>query len=454
MLTSEITQKKLQDFINQYAKNRQRAISVNFRSILSSYRLTDRLTHFIHPYPAKLLTHIPFFFLQNDLLSKPQDNVLDVFAGSGTVLLESIVAGRHAYGVDSNPLARLISKVKTTALHPNKLKETANTLLQNIPRKSSIQTPDVHNINYWYYPHIVEKLKRIRETILSIQNDLVQDFFLICFSKLSRDVSLANPRLSVPVRLKEGIYPEEHFLYEQTEARKRSLKRTNVVDEFVKIIDTNIERMAELWSLRKTLGKTTMIASDARNLKIQNCRESKYLGLEDNSMQLVITSPPYPGAQKYIRSSFLNIGWLGLESSTNLRFLKAETIGREELCYHEYCELLKTGVSSADRQLSRLFQLSKVRASIAAVYLVEMREVIAEIVRVLKPGGYLVLVAANNEICKTVFQTQDFLREICLQYGLKERLRLIDDIKSRGLMTKRNKTAGVISREWVHLFEK
>jgi len=454
MPVSETIQIQLQGFIGQYARNRQRAISVNFRKILSSYRLTDRLTHYIHPYPAKLLAHIPFFFLQNDLLSKSQDNVLDVFAGSGTVLLESIVAGRHAYGVDSNPLARLIAKVKTTALHPSELKIAANTLFQDIPHKSSIQTPDVHNINYWYYPHIIEKLKRINEAVWTMENDSIRDFFLLCFSKLARDVSLANPRLSVPVRLKAGIYPGEHFLYAETESRRRCLKRINVIDKFTKIIDSNIDRMTELWSLYDTLGETAIVAKDAKNLMPQNCPDGQCLGLEDNSIQLVITSPPYPGAQKYIRSSFLNIGWLGLEPSTNLRSLKACTIGREELVKSEYSELLKTDVLKADTQLSKLFQLSKIRASIAAVYLIEMREVIKEIVRVLKPGGYLVLVAANNEICKTVFKTQEFLREICLQYGLKERLRLIDDIKSRGLMTKRNKTAGVISREWVHLFEK
>ena len=451
MLVHTTIQRQLQDYIGRYARNKQRAIPVNFRKLLTSYSLTNRLTHSIHPYPAKLLTHIPFFFLQNDLLSQPHDKVLDIFAGSGTVLLESIAAGRHACGVDTNPLARMISKVKTSPLHPKQLKDAANVLFQSIPFKSSIPTPDVHNIDYWYYPHIIEKLKCISEAVWAIEDRAIRDFFFICFSKLSRDVSLANPRLSVPVRLKSGIYPEEHFLYEKTESHRRRLKRINVTSEFIKIVDANIDRMAELWSLRDILGNAAMVAHDARSLIPQ---KHQYSGIEDNSIQLIITSPPYPGAQKYIRSSFLNIGWLGLEPSVNLRSLKTCTIGREELCQCEYSELLKTNIPKADRQLSKLFQLSRIRASIAAVYLVEMREVVAEIVRVLKPGGYLVLVAANSEICKTVFKTQDFLREICLQYGLKEQLRLIDDIQSRGLMTKRNKTAGIISREWVHLFEK
>ena len=43
--------------------------------------------------------------------------VLDPFCGSGTVLLEAALRGHLAIGVDVNPLARLLSRVKTTRLH-------------------------------------------------------------------------------------------------------------------------------------------------------------------------------------------------------------------------------------------------------------------------------------------------------------------------------------------------
>jgi hypothetical protein len=72
----------------------------------------------------------------------------------------------------------------------------------------------------------------------------------------------------------------------------------------------------------------------------------------------------------------------------------------------------------------------------------------------LRHGGYLVLVAANNRIAGREFRTQHFLRMIAEQVGFTTELRLIDAIRSRGLMTKRNKTASVITREWVLLFSK
>ena len=64
------------------------------------------------------------------------------------------------------------------------------------------------------------------------------------------------------------------------------------------------------------------------------------------------------------------------------------------------------------------------------------------------------LVAANNEICGRKFKTTQYLSRIAEEIGFRTVLQLIDDIRSRGLMTKRNKTASVITREWVLVFVK
>jgi hypothetical protein len=94
------------------------------------------------------------------------------------------------------------------------------------------------------------------------------------------------------------------------------------------------------------------------------------------------------------------------------------------------------------------------RAHIAATYLREMRVVFGEIARVLEPGGHLVLVAGNNRVCGERFPTAHYLANLAEEFGLRRRLVLIDDIQSRGLMTKRNKNADVITQEWVYLLEK
>ncbi len=104
--------------------------------------------------------------------------------------------------------------------------------------------------------------------------------------------------------------------------------------------------------------------------------------------------------------------------------------------------------------LKRLFAVYPLRAHIAANYLVEMRCALTEIYRVLKPTGHLVLVAANNHVCGRPFKTYDYLRSILVQLGFEVVLELVDGILSRGLMTRRNKTASLIARERVIVVRK
>jgi hypothetical protein len=83
-----------------------------------------------------------------------------------------------------------------------------------------------------------------------------------------------------------------------------------------------------------------------------------------------------------------------------------------------------------------------------------MRDVFTEMNRVLSPGGHVALVAGNNRICGRDFATAEYLSAIAEATGFQKRLVLVDHIRSRGLMTKRNRTAGMISQEWVYLFQK
>src|SRR5437868_4039724 len=71
--------------------------------------------HGIHPYPAKFIPQIPRALIE---LYHPGDNspVLDPFCGSGTTLVEACAAKIPSVGIDLNPLATLVAKVKTTPM--------------------------------------------------------------------------------------------------------------------------------------------------------------------------------------------------------------------------------------------------------------------------------------------------------------------------------------------------
>ncbi len=447
------TDENLEKLFKRY-KNQKRPINVDFRKMVYWFSSPDRYTHMVHPYPAKLLMHIPHYFLANTLLSKPGDTVLDPFCGTGTVLLESQLFSRNALGADSNPIAQLISRVKTQPLPIDKLQNSFLRLMHKIPSMPNDNPPDVVNLAYWFYPHVTKQLQRILEAIKTLRNSHFRDFFLVCFSVCVRKVSLADPRTSVPVRLSSGQYPVGHKLRDKTDAYIRRLRRINVLNVFSEIVTTNIRRMSLLTHHQQDC-QSYVISKDARNLSYELSGSNNGRSqVSSNSIQLVITSPPYAGAQKYIRSVCLSLGWLGLCSAEELSTYKAVPIGREKYKRQEYAQPITTGISSADKILSIIREVNPLRAHIAGNYLVEMRQAFAETLRVLKPNGYVVLIAANNQVCGYEFKTSQYLRTIAKQLGLSLKLCLIDDIRSRSLMTKRNKTASVITREWVMVFQK
>ncbi len=435
--------------IEKYKKYKK-PIEVDFKQTFPKLNNLERGTHLIHPYPAKLLVHIPYLFLNNDFFSKPGDYVLDPFCGSGTVLLESILARRRAIGADSNPLARLISKTKTTIYNTEELLEKSRELIDKIDKRKRAPTPNVVNIDYWFLPNIKRQLTSIKLIIDNVQDEELKNFYNVSFSNLIKKVSLADPRISVPVRLNPLKYSLSHPLRKKSISSLEELNNLDVRKKFQEILLNNVKRFARLEKLIDNNYEVNVDSIDARELRSNNSRK-----LRSESVQLLISSPPYCGAQKYVRSSSLSLGWLNFtEGNTSLRELEELSVGREHYYSYNYNELQLTGIKKADKLIKTIHSIYPKRAFIASNYLIEMKDCFKEATRVLKKGGYLILVAGSNQICGYEFKTQQYLAEILENFGLKPVMQLRDNIKSYGLMTKRNKTASIITCEWILVFQK
>src|SRR5580658_9993158 len=73
---------------------------------------TQLFTHNIHRYSGKFIPQIASRAIS--LLTSPGEFVVDPYCGSGTTLLESVLLGRRALGIDLSPLAVLIARTKVT----------------------------------------------------------------------------------------------------------------------------------------------------------------------------------------------------------------------------------------------------------------------------------------------------------------------------------------------------
>ena len=72
----------------------------------------------------------------------------------------------------------------------------------------------------------------------------------------------------------------------------------------------------------------------------------------------------------------------------------------------------------------------------------------------LRPRGCFVLVIGDNTVCGRRFPSSDYLRLMLEGMGMTTILSLVDPIPSRGLMTRRNETAGIIVSESVVVLRK
>ena len=97
---------------------------------------TKEFTHGIHNYPAMMVSPISRNIISMMKGLMPIESLFDPFAGSGTVLVEGMLAEvPHVYGSDINPLALLLTKAKTTPLNLVSLKGEVDELIIRINEK-------------------------------------------------------------------------------------------------------------------------------------------------------------------------------------------------------------------------------------------------------------------------------------------------------------------------------
>jgi len=264
---------------------------------LDKIRNKNYLTHNFHPYPAKFIPQFPRKIIKS--LSKPGEVVLDPFCGSGTTLVEAKLLGRNSIGVDINPIATLVSKVKTTILSDMQLKEIKRTVSEigisinlhygtkpiTAERNTCIDftVPDFLNKDHWFKPFVLRELAIIKAHIDTVEDKDSKDFLTVAFSSILTKVS-------------------------NQESDTRYARRDKPIKEF----DTYNAFSKKVTDMIKRIIKFSHKASDAF-VNIFTHDSSYMPFLKGESVDLVVTSPPYLNAYDYYLYHKLRMYWLGID---------------------------------------------------------------------------------------------------------------------------------------------
>ena len=362
---------------------------LDFKGQDSSYA-----SHNFHAFAAKFPPQLPRVFIEG--LTSPGEIVLDPMMGSGTALLEAYLLDRQAIGCDLDPLAIRQSQVKTTWINPDLLTQTAHDVIVHVQRwLANVQDPEpllherytpkaVAFMQYWFLPETQLQLLALVQAIECLPDEPIRSFLEVAFSSIivtkSGGVSLARDLAhSRPHRVTDKV-PRDAV--QQFEARVRR----------------NIRSIAAF--PRKDYQPIVRLG-DARQLL-----------LDDNSVDLVVTSPPYANAIDYMRAHKFSLVWFG-DRIEDLATLRSRYIGTERTADISDASL----PPRAEAIISRLLVLDPLKARVLRKYYDDMRAAIRHMFRVLRPHRAVIMVVGSSTMRGIDVETHQCLADLSASVG-------------------------------------
>jgi hypothetical protein len=274
--------------------------------------------HRLHPYLGKFVPQLAEVFLRR--YAQPGQLVWDPFAGSGTTLVEANAFGARAAGCDVSAFNCMLMRVKTAVYDPAALLGDVVTLSARAkpgkPAKSSAF------LKKWFAPRSVAELAAFRD---HIEGTAYPDLWRVVLSRSARSARLArHDDLDFPAEPVRS----EYFCHKH----RRVCRPVGEAEKFLRrYVRDTVQRVQEFSDVR-TEEMVNVLHGDARELD------------PPGPVDLVLTSPPYPGLIDYHEQHAYAYELLGLERRDD------EEIGRG---VKGYCDDIAAVLSRARRALRR-----------------------------------------------------------------------------------------------------
>lgn len=300
---------------------------------------TGYATHGLFPYRGKFHPQLIKGIL-NILKIQPDEIVLDPMCGSGTLNVEASLLGIDSIGIEKSPFCVLMSKVKHEALKVHK--SQLSIILDNMHKNYKILSDSKGIPADFSYNNGFESEKAI--TLLAFLDAM--GYARRCLKSI------------------DTLFPS---------VLKRYVGQINAF--------TNAKEKIGL-----KIGEAKFEIGDARDLT-----------LEDNSIDAIITSPPYSFAIDYAENDRPQLEYLGYD----IYKLKDEMIGLK----------------------------GKTKKEKLANYFDDMDKVLKEMARVLRVGKYAVIIIGSNDIQTGGIRLETKVEEMALKHSFVLDQKIVKPIK-------------------------
>lgn len=356
---------------------------------------TREYTHIYHDYPARMIPQIARKLLH--LYGSDASVLFDPYCGTGSSLVEGLLFGMDVVGTDINPLARLIAEAKTDyRLDPKKIEVEISTFYSSIYKSDKgIDIPIVKNIDYWFKRSIIPKLGRIRFYINDIEDQGVKRFFQVVFSETVRESS--NTR--------KGEF--KLFRYGNEQLKKLS------PDPYA-IMLSKLERNKTGLVQFRNLMMHILRSPTSTILNLNSVNQIPAKELPDNSIDVVITSPPYGDSHTtvaYGQYSRLSSDWLSLSLEDNVDNVSMGGRPLKEIPDFPSEELNYAIKSISERNYKRALEVSS--------FYKDLLSSMKNISKIVKSNGHACYVVGNRTVSSITLPTSDAIRDFFGYYGLR-----------------------------------
>jgi SAM-dependent methyltransferase len=315
----------------------------------------------MHPVTARRLI---------EKLSMPDSVLLDPFCGSGTVLVEGRLAGRRVIGIDANPLAIELAWLKTRfwpERERRQILEGGRSVAAFAEARRARRSGATHRYGdedvALFDPHVLLELDGLRAGVSRIADATTRRAIFLVLSSILIKVS-RRPGDTAPGQT------------------ARRLASGFTIRLFGQKAGELVRRLAQTSAL--------LPATRPESVAVRTGDARKLEGVAKASVDLVVTSPPYPGNYDYLAHHEVRLRWLGLD--------------REELARIEL---------GARRHLEPLPE-----AAAAARWAGELGDALRAMARVLAPKGRIVLVLADSVIRRRAIFADELVRKLAPENGL------------------------------------
>jgi SOS regulatory protein LexA len=368
---------------------------------------TKPYTHGLHTYPAMFIPQVARRLLLN--YSKKGDTICDIFCGSGTALIESRLLSRNSYGLDLNPLAIFLAKVKTTPINPRLLSKEYIKLLTRInkTKNTEVEKPLFKNLEFWFKNRVIIELAKIKKAIKKIKNRKIQGFFLVAFSETVRKSS----------NTKRGEFKLVRIKIEDLEKYN-----PGVLEIFKQKTESNIKAMEKFYQDVDKNTWTKIILGDS----------SKDNGIKKNSIDCIVTSPPYGDSRTtvaYGQFSRLSAQWIDIFDNPD----DASRVDNKLLGGEATKNLVHSLLSDyLSESLNKIVEKDEKRAKDVLSFYVGLNDCLKRAYEMLKPKKYFCLVIGNRLVKQVRIPTDFIIAELGEKIGFT-----CEDILVRNIPDKR-----------------